>query len=62
MRDQLVNSQVKDGSYAAEKGSWPTAQKSGGRLYETSMSCMTLEVYYRHMPLYRQNAAKGEDF
>ena len=67
MRDQLVNTQIKDGSYAAEKGSWTCAMgghigERGGRLYETSLSCMTLEVYYRHLPLYRQNAAKGDDF
>jgi hypothetical protein len=66
MRDQLVNSQVQGGTYTAEKGSWWTVGQShgerGGRLYETSLSCMTLEVYYRHMPLYRQNAAQGEEF
>jgi len=66
MREQLIASQVQAGTYTAEKGSWWTVGQShgeaGGRLYETSMSCMTLEVYYRHMPLYRQNAAAGDDF
>lgn len=28
----------------------------GGRLYHTSLATMTLEVYYRHLPLYRQDA------
>jgi hypothetical protein len=25
---------------------------SGGRLMQTSLSLLTLEVYYRHLPLY----------
>ncbi len=66
MREQLVSTQVQNGTYTAEKGSWWTPGQShgepGGRLYETSMSTMTLEVYYRHMPLYRQNAAQGDEF
>ena len=52
MRDQLVNSQIKSGHAA---GSWDVAcahAGSGGRLYMTALCCMTLEVYYRHLPLY----------
>ncbi len=54
MRELLVNSQVKDGAHA---GSWnPTDQweKSGGRIYSTSIKLLMLEVYYRHLPLYQQ--------
>jgi hypothetical protein len=61
MRDQLVNSQDKNGH---EKGSWyiagPHADRAG-RLYVTAMATMILEVYYRHMPIYGQQAAE-EDF
>lgn len=62
MRDQMVNSQSKDG---AEKGSWYIDSKShdierGGRLYCTSMATMILEVYYRHMPIYGKQAAEEE--
>jgi hypothetical protein len=62
MRDQMVNSQAKDG---AEKGSWyipgDHGSERGGRIYCTSMATMILEVYYRHMPIYGKAAAE-EDF
>ncbi|MCR9115631.1 MAG: terpene cyclase/mutase family protein [bacterium] len=62
MRDQLVNSQEKKGH---ENGSWyfngGHGATHGGRLYNTSMSTMTLEVYYRHLPIYRKQATT-EDF
>jgi hypothetical protein len=63
MRDYLVDSQAKGGH---EAGSWFFAQAGhagevGGRLYTTSMATMILEVYYRHLPIYRQEAAE-EDF
>lgn len=54
MRDALVKSQSKDGH---EAGSWYFAEShssSGGRLYTTAMATMTLEVYYRYMPLYKE--------
>ena len=61
MRDQMVNTQSKAG---AEKGSWyiggDHGAKSGGRLYDTSMATMILEVYYRHMPLFKQDAAEDD--
>jgi hypothetical protein len=54
MRDLLVNSQ-ETGGHAA--GSWaPRGQHAapGGRIYVTSLSVCTLEVYYRHLPIFRQ--------
>jgi len=56
MRDYLVERQAKRGH---EKGSWffPDPHGTmGGRLYTTAMCIMTLEVYYRHMPLYGDDA------
>ncbi|MBR5710963.1 MAG: terpene cyclase/mutase family protein [Thermoguttaceae bacterium] len=56
MRDQLVDSQVQQGH---EKGSWYHAgpwSDPGGRLYDTAMSTMILEVYYRHPRIYKTNA------
>jgi len=57
MRDYLVNTQVKDGH---EKGSWHFdgghGAALGGRLYSTAMAAMTLEVYYRHLPIYRKQS------
>jgi len=62
MRDFLVNSQSKDGP---AQGSWffsgGHGAEDGGRLYNTSLATMVLEVYYRHMPIYQQQATK-EDF
>ena len=54
MRERLVGSQCKTGHAA---GSWDVADahgKTGGRLYMTCLCVMTLEVYYRHLPLYQQ--------
>ena len=58
MRDQLVRTQhpPRIGHHA---GRWDVADmhgNSGGRLYMTCLCTMTLEVYYRHLPLYdREN-------
>ena len=61
LRDQLVKTQVKQGDAT---GSWkPTGDRgadAGGRLYQTCLSIMTLEVYYRYLPLY-QPAAQASD-
>ena len=63
MRDQLVNSQATQGH---EQGSWHMAKgdhgaEVGGRLYCTAMATMILEVYYRHLPIYRTQSIE-EDF
>lgn len=53
LRDWLVLTQEKDGHAA---GSWAPRDRHGlqaGRLYMTAMAVMTLEVYYRHLPLYQ---------
>jgi hypothetical protein len=52
MRQVLVESQEKSGHMA---GSWtPVEQhdRTGGRLYSTSMAICCLEIYYRHLPLF----------
>lgn len=58
MRDLLVDSQ--DNSPSREKnGSWAPDNfltgRAGGRLTATSLSLLTLEVYYRHLPLYKRD-------
>ncbi len=56
LRDHLVEKQAQRGH---ERGSWffPDSHGTiGGRLYTTAMCCMILEVYYRHMPLYGDDA------
>ena len=52
LRDYLVRTQETQGH---EIGSWHFNEKwgnVGGRLYTTALAAMTLEVYYRFMPLY----------
>jgi len=53
MRDILIDTQKKGGGDA---GSWdPRGQHAGaGRLYMTALATCTLEVYYRHLPIFRQ--------
>lgn len=54
MADALVTTQVRTGHAA---GSWdPNTPHGGqgGRLYMTVMATCTLEVYYRHAPLFRK--------
>jgi hypothetical protein len=58
VREGLIALQVKDGTCA--NGSWdpdlPVADVWGqraGRVFTTSLSILTLEVYYRYLPLYR---------
>ena len=60
MRDWLVSNQNrKDG---AKLGSWDPEGgyfgSSCGRLGTTAVSLLTLEVYYRHLPLYKRGAVK----
>ena len=54
MREKLPAIQVKRGK---EAGSWAPQRdrwgSSTGRLYTTCMAIYCLEVYYRHMPLYK---------
>ncbi len=66
MRDMLVNAQVKQGK---DKGSWflsggghGGAGGAGGRVYDTAMCAMTLEVYYRYMPIYQKENVEQDDF
>ncbi len=57
MRKALIETQCKEG---CATGSWdpekPAKDKwgdHGGRLMETSLAALTLEVYYRYLPLYK---------
>lgn len=63
MRDFLVNTQVRN-PRSHEDGSWHFDfghyTDTGGRLYNTALATMILEVYYRHLPLYGESAASEE--
>lgn len=55
MREHLINTQVRVGHAT---GSWDVSDRHGtmgGRLYMTTLALLTLEVYYRHLPLYQQD-------
>jgi len=64
MRDFLVKSQEADNK-SPNFGSWSSAGdphgSAGGRLMITSLNLLTLEVYYRHLPLYYREAGAGKD-
>jgi len=54
LRDVLVDMQEWRGHAA---GSWAPAgphASAGGRIYVTSLAICSLEVYYRHLPIFRQ--------
>jgi hypothetical protein len=62
MRESLIQKQDKAGANA---GSWSAAGdpygRSGGRLMVTSLNLLTLEVYYRYLPLYYRDAGYKMD-
>ncbi len=55
IRTLLISSQARRGRYP---GSWSPGDfewgEKGGRIYTTAMAVCTLEVYYRHLPLFKQ--------
>ena len=55
MRSLLISTQEPRGSYP---GSWDPREfqwgSKGGRIYTTSLAVCTLEVYYRHLPLFKK--------
>lgn len=60
VRDVLISEQVRTGEFA---GSWAPNDpwgRYGGRLYSTTLATLTLEVYYRFLPLYRMNDQASE--
>lgn len=64
MRNHLVKTQEGDAN-SPNFGSWAVAGdpwgSSGGRLMVTSLNLLTLEVYYRYLPLYyRESGAKAD--
>lgn len=63
MRQVLPANQVSGGR---EQGSWdPVGDRYGneaGRLYQTCLAIYCLEVYYRHLPIYRSGIVEGELF
>ncbi|HEV3203784.1 MAG TPA: prenyltransferase/squalene oxidase repeat-containing protein [Gemmataceae bacterium] len=65
IRDMLVDKQDQGNTpkRAHQKGSWDSTGDSyhgaGGRIMMSSLALLTLEVYYRHLPLYRRDQLGG---
>ncbi len=63
MRRLLIDTQSKEG---CATGSWNCTNgkdiwaEHGGRLMMTSLAALTLEVYYRYLPLYKLDKESGE--
>ena len=61
VRDYLVSTQARGSG--CDEGSWDPGKPQGdrwggmmGRHFTTAMSLLTLEVYYRYLPLYRNHS------
>ncbi len=52
----FVNAKTLRGSDRPEKDAWG---KTGGRVMTTALSCLTLEIYYRYLPLFKAEAGDG---
>lgn len=70
MRRTLIESQCQDNEGCAS-GSWSPLKvgdkkipdgwnEAGGRIMTTSLSALTLEVYYRYLPLYKLDKESGD--
>ena len=63
MRNLLVHTQCRDNNCA--NGSWDPINDAwgryGGRVMQTALSCLTLEIYYRYLPLFKADAGGGGD-
>jgi hypothetical protein len=60
LTQQLLSHQRPEGTAA---GSWDPLDRwslIGGRVYQTSICCLSLEVYYRYLPLYARPGAADE--
>ena len=58
MRELLISTQHSNGH---RRGSWTPKEnhdRQGGRLYATAMAICCLEVYYRHLPIFRKFEVK----
>ncbi len=56
LRDLLIAEQIKTGPDAGSWGPKDSWGPYGGRVYSTAFATLSLEVYYRFLPLYRGSA------
>ena len=60
IRDTLIGLMDKGDKNPDTEGSW-VLTGGDGRLMSTSLALLTLEVYYRHLPLYRRDVDKVKE-
>jgi hypothetical protein len=64
VRKALLESQSRtgcaSGSWDPEKQNKDAWEPLGGRMMQTSLSCLTLEAYYRYLPLYQLDKPRSE--
>jgi hypothetical protein len=58
-RDTLVRAQVR--VKAPEEGSWPSTDLVGGRHAATCLAVLTLETYYRYLPITPRNTGEVKE-
>jgi hypothetical protein len=60
----LIKLQDKSDPTSCSYGSWPPQYfdygPTAGRIYSTALCILTLEVYYRHLPMYRRMELASE--
>jgi hypothetical protein len=62
IRDTLIAKQdTGGGGRPGQAGTWAGTAHVGGRLGATSLTLLSLEVYYRHLPLYRRDMGVMKD-
>jgi hypothetical protein len=62
IRDTLIAKQdTGAGGRPGQNGSWVGTAHVGGRLGATALTLLSLEVYYRHLPLYRRDMGVMKD-
>lgn len=55
IRDVLMARQGQDGSWSPQQDE---SGRAGGRIMQTSWSLLTLQIYYRHLPLFKRDTAE----
>ena len=58
IRDTLVKAQGSDGHWDAPGGA-KSGENTYGPAYTTTLCCLSLEVYYRYLPIYQEMEHKG---
>ncbi|MFM1802587.1 MAG: hypothetical protein RJA81_1939 [Planctomycetota bacterium] len=68
IREKLISEQISNAGFGHSVGSWQPLEpfpdrwgRSGGPIMQTSLALLTLEIYYRYLPMYQVDLPKPED-